>query len=388
LAHKADAGGASGEGDLESRGDLTDSEEPDELEFIEEEEDAETSDPVDSGPEDALGGVQGDPISTVGSWPGATDRLDGSGSVQADGFCQDPEIGSALPARGEGTGGTEGRAQTLDLGDPGPGGGVEGYSEAILETEDPEGDASPDALTNDESLSPFASDLEPVEIGPSESSEETDTLEEPDGRILEEPEVDLKAGNPGDVTAPGDEPADFVGQGLRDETSDHLEEVERARILAEHFNEDLGDMDRFFNRYVLVPAGEYKVGGRSVGKGERPEKTVRLPPFCIGKFPVTNALFEIFVEKTGYRTTAERLGHGTVYVGRCRKVLDERSGLESWIWSANLVVDEVQGACWYQPSGPGSTLHKKRNHPVVQLSLEDAMAFAAWTGTARFPADP
>jgi formylglycine-generating enzyme required for sulfatase activity len=46
----------------------------------------------------------------------------------------------------------------------------------------------------------------------------------------------------------------------------------------------------------------------------------------------------------------------------------------------------VEGACWYQPCGPGSTLHNKRNHPVVQISLEDGMAFAAWTGK-RLPTE-
>ena len=32
------------------------------------------------------------------------------------------------------------------------------------------------------------------------------------------------------------------------------------------------------------------------------------------------------------------------------------------------------------------TIHKKRNHPVVQVSLEDALAFAAWTGK-RLPTE-
>ena len=54
--------------------------------------------------------------------------------------------------------------------------------------------------------------------------------------------------------------------------------------------------------------------------------------------------------------------------------------------NSDLTIKEVKGACWYQPFGPGSTLHKKRNHPVVQVSLEDAMAFAAWTGK-RLPTE-
>ncbi|MFC1533931.1 formylglycine-generating enzyme family protein [Thermodesulfobacteriota bacterium] len=40
----------------------------------------------------------------------------------------------------------------------------------------------------------------------------------------------------------------------------------------------------------------------------------------------------------------------------------------------------------YQPLGPGSTLHSKRNHPVVQVSREDAMAFTIWTGK-RLPTE-
>jgi formylglycine-generating enzyme required for sulfatase activity len=56
------------------------------------------------------------------------------------------------------------------------------------------------------------------------------------------------------------------------------------------------------------------------------------------------------------------------------------------MWSAHVKHKVVEGACWYQPFGPGSTIHRKRNHPVTQVSLEDAMAFAAWTGK-RLPTE-
>jgi formylglycine-generating enzyme required for sulfatase activity len=46
----------------------------------------------------------------------------------------------------------------------------------------------------------------------------------------------------------------------------------------------------------------------------------------------------------------------------------------------------VPGACWHHPSGPQSSLHIKRTHPVVQVSLEDACAFAAWIGK-RIPTE-
>jgi formylglycine-generating enzyme required for sulfatase activity len=101
---------------------------------------------------------------------------------------------------------------------------------------------------------------------------------------------------------------------------------------------------------------------------------------------VTNHLFELFTEKTGYVTTAERLGYGMVYKGRYRYITDDKSGRRVLEWNSSLKSEKVEGACWIQPLGPGSTLHGKRNHPVVQVSLEDAMAFAAWTGK-RLPTE-
>jgi formylglycine-generating enzyme required for sulfatase activity len=145
-------------------------------------------------------------------------------------------------------------------------------------------------------------------------------------------------------------------------------------------------MDKYYNQYILIPAGEYTVGVKSPKNGERPLKKIHLEPFYFGKFPVTNALFEIFVEKTGYKTTAEKIGYGIVYHGRYQRVIDEKTGLETFDWRSTLSSDRVDGACWYQPSGPGSTLHNKRNHPVVQVTREDAMAFAAWTGK-RLPTE-
>ncbi len=156
-------------------------------------------------------------------------------------------------------------------------------------------------------------------------------------------------------------------------------------LLAEAFDGYLGAMERFYNQYPLIPKGAYTVGGGHAALGH-PERRVRLPEFYAGKFPVTNALFEIFVEKTGYLTTAEKEGYGVVYHARRKRGMDERTGRERVIWNAALVSQRVDGACWYQPLGPGSTLHRKRNHPVVQVSLEDAAAFAAWTGK-RLPSE-
>jgi formylglycine-generating enzyme required for sulfatase activity len=181
-------------------------------------------------------------------------------------------------------------------------------------------------------------------------------------------------------------PVGSLGQDDPDSIYDGDDKIQKANLLAEAFDGYLGTMERFYNQYVLIPEAEYIVGSKAPKRDEQPEHRVKLGPFYMGKFPVTNALFEIFVEKTGYTTTAEKLGHGTVYYGRFHEKMDQKTGLIKYTFNATVRDVTVNGACWYQPFGPGSTLHQKRNHPVVQVSLEDAMAFAAWTGK-RLPTE-
>jgi len=155
----------------------------------------------------------------------------------------------------------------------------------------------------------------------------------------------------------------------------------KAKILSAEFDRYLTFREKFYNQHILIKSGSYPVGGN-----EAPPQTVSLREFYIGKFPVTNALFEIFVEKTGYITTAEKYGFGIVYIPRMQKVKNSLTGTESFIWNNQLQHKKVPGACWYHPHGPASTLYIKRTHPVVQVSLEDACAFAAWTGK-RIPTE-
>lgn len=119
---------------------------------------------------------------------------------------------------------------------------------------------------------------------------------------------------------------------------------------------------------VSIPAGTVLLG--EDGKG-RPGRAVSVPGFAIDRHEVTNRQFVIFVAATGYRTQAEREGRSAVFVQPT-----ERVGLEDatrW-WRF------VEGADWRHPQGPASSIAGRGNDPVVQVTREDAEAYARWAG--------
>lgn len=234
-------------------------------------------------------------------------------------------------------------------------------------------------------------------------------VEEDGEDILEEDAASLGEDDPADEIGPaggsGAEAAadDGTGGGKGHLSADQLglsamdfedtadldaDALKRDRLLAEAFDGFLGVLDRYYNQYLLIPAGPYPVGCQTPGatRGENRRQTIQLPDFYMGQYPVTNALFEIFVAKTGYCTEAEKAGYGLVYCGRYRKEENPDTGLSRSIFNSAVECQSVAGAFWYQPLGPGSNLHQKRDHPVVQVSVKDAMAFAAWTGK-RLPTE-
>ncbi|WP_011299041.1 MULTISPECIES: formylglycine-generating enzyme family protein [Cupriavidus] len=153
---------------------------------------------------------------------------------------------------------------------------------------------------------------------------------------------------------------------------------------------------------VHVPGGEFLMGSDSkmAQANEKPAHKVRIHGFWMDQHHVTNAEFRKFVEATGYVTTAEKspdwetlkvqLPPGTprppasamvagamVFVGTSRPVpLQDYS---RW-WRY------VPGADWRHPGGPGTSIEGKDNHPVVQVSYEDAQAYAKWAGK-RLPTE-
>ncbi len=101
---------------------------------------------------------------------------------------------------------------------------------------------------------------------------------------------------------------------------------------------------------------------------ERPAHEVTLSPFYLDATEVTNTQFVRFVEATGYQTDAERQGASWVF----------QKGMADW--------EFVEGANWRHPFGPGSSIAAWMNHPVVQVSWNDAAAYAKWAGK-RLPTE-
>jgi sulfatase modifying factor 1 len=147
---------------------------------------------------------------------------------------------------------------------------------------------------------------------------------------------------------------------------------------------------------VWIPGGEFMMGSNShlAKHNEMPAHSVKIDGFWVDQNDVTNKEFAAFVDATGYATTAERkpdwdtikvqlapntakpsddklVAGAMVFVGTDHPVsLDDNS---QW-WRF------VPGASWCHPQGPASNIAGKEDYPVVQVSFEDAQAYAKWAG--------
>ncbi|MBU0995802.1 MAG: formylglycine-generating enzyme family protein, partial [Proteobacteria bacterium] len=231
-------------------------------------------------------------------------------------------------------------------------------------------------------------DIEEIEIDEDEEIEEIEIDDDEDLDVIElDEDEDIE-----EIELADDEVIEDIEGGLPIEDDqeefklDDDGDTENKKRLSEQFESYLGAMEKFYNQYLRVSAGKYIVGTKHPKPSEIEEQTFFTPEIYVGKFPVTNALFEVFVNKTGYITTAEKRGYGNVYSGKFQKKTDPKTGITKSVWNATYKQKTVNGACWYQPFGPGSNLHNKKGHPVVQISLDDANMFAAWIGK-RLPSE-
>ncbi len=137
---------------------------------------------------------------------------------------------------------------------------------------------------------------------------------------------------------------------------------------------------------IRVEDGEFAMGSESFYQDERPVHRISVSGFWIDRYPVTNTRFAAFVDETGYVTEAECAPEAAVYPGTPPEKLvpgalvfvmppgpvDLGDFAQWWAWTP--------GADWRHPNGPTSSIEGLDQHPVVQVSHSDVIAYCEWAG--------
>ena len=113
-----------------------------------------------------------------------------------------------------------------------------------------------------------------------------------------------------------------------------------------------------------IPGGHF-VMGDAAGEANEAPSDVQVAPFRIMRLEVTNQQWAAFIAESGHVTDPEKAGFGWVWDGQWRR---------------------VQRATWQRPAGGEDARPLEPDHPVVQVSAEDAAAFCAFYGL-RLPSE-
>lgn len=145
---------------------------------------------------------------------------------------------------------------------------------------------------------------------------------------------------------------------------------------------------------VWIPNGSFNMGSDDsmALDNEKPVHKITLDGFWMSETPVTNVQFAVFINESGHITTAEiaptleeimsQVPPGTTpppkemlvpgsltFINRPTPA-NPNSDIRWWKWSNN--------SDWRHPYGNGSSIEEMDNHPVVQISWFDALAFSKW----------
>ncbi|MDP6860982.1 MAG: formylglycine-generating enzyme family protein [Candidatus Marinimicrobia bacterium] len=157
-----------------------------------------------------------------------------------------------------------------------------------------------------------------------------------------------------------------------------------------------------YGQMVLVPGGSFTMGstGSQASPDESPLHEVKVDSFYMDMHEVTNRQFAEFVANTNYITVAEKninwekmkinlppgtpkpaeniLQPGSVVFQATDGPVSLADETQWWVWTI--------GANWKYPTGPGSNIDNKMDHPVVHVAWDDAEAYAQWAGK-RLPTE-
>jgi formylglycine-generating enzyme required for sulfatase activity len=153
---------------------------------------------------------------------------------------------------------------------------------------------------------------------------------------------------------------------------------------------------------IWISGGEFTMGSnnKEAKNDEKPPHQVKVSGFWMDITPVTNKQFKEFVDATGYVTTAEKAP--TLEEIMAQVPPGTTPPAPELLVPASLVFKPSKGpvplthhhfwwewkpgANWQHPEGPESSIEGKEDHPVVQVSWMDAVAYAEWSGK-RLPTE-
>ena len=120
-------------------------------------------------------------------------------------------------------------------------------------------------------------------------------------------------------------------------------------------------------KMVYFKGGKITIGSNNGPVNEQPTFEMEIAPFYLDKNLVTVAEFREFINQTKHKTEADTFGDSGVFM------IDEGK------WTL------LPGANWEYPLGKDQP-KAQDNHPVTQVSWNDAKAYASWAGK-RLPTE-
>ena len=130
---------------------------------------------------------------------------------------------------------------------------------------------------------------------------------------------------------------------------------------------------------IRVPEGRFRMGGDKGPSDQRPSHAVSVPAFWIGKYEVSNALFQLYISKTGrpapalWADLSQRWGPQAPALG-----LSHRDALGYCEWAGLRLLSEVE---WERAARPahglfpwGSVFQAERCWSSVAAAVEEPHA--------------